>query len=77
MSLYSIIVLNNDSECYNQIEKVVDISGCTTYILRLQVGSKGNGPFNIYTGSTGTTPIYSALTKSEINVGVPISINCP
>lgn len=44
------------------------------YILRLSPNSNAEGPFNVYTGSTGSTPIYSGATFDNMLVGVTLDL---
>jgi len=44
------------------------------YILRISPNSNATGPFNVYTGSTLTTPIYSGATFDQMIVGVTLDL---
>jgi len=44
------------------------------YILRISPNSNATGPFNVYTGSTLTTPIYSSATFDQMIVGVTLDL---
>jgi len=44
------------------------------FIIRLTLDSNAVGPFNIYTGSTSTTPIKSNQTRDQIIAGVLIDL---
>jgi hypothetical protein len=77
MPNYTVIVTNNYSGCSETIEQVVSASTCTTFFVRIPENSTAEGPFNIYTGTTSTTPIYSAVTKNQLFSGLTISLNCP
>ena len=44
------------------------------YILRISPNSNAAGPFNVYTGSTLTTPIYSGATFDQMIVGVTLDL---
>lgn len=44
------------------------------YILRISPNSNAAGPFNVYTGSTFTTPIYSDATFDDMIVGVTLDL---
>jgi len=43
-------------------------------IIRLTLSSNAIGPFNIYTGSTLTTPIKSQQTRDHIIAGVELDL---
>ena len=43
-------------------------------IIRLTLSSNANGPFNIYTGSTSTTPIRVNQTSDQIAAGVVLDL---
>jgi hypothetical protein len=73
--LYDIIVVNTDPTCVNSITQQVSITGCPqTIIVRISPNSSALGPFDVYTGTTGTTPIYSAQTRTQMVAGQPISL---
>lgn len=76
MSLYSIIVVNTAPGCNTEIEQQLTVTGCTSYLVRLTPNSNAVGPFNLYIDSTGTTPYYSALTRTQMVAGVVVSIEC-
>jgi hypothetical protein len=73
--LYDIIVVNTDPTCVNSITQQVSITGCPqTIIVRISPNSSALGPFDVYTGTTGTTPIYSAQTRTQMVAGQPINL---
>ena len=74
MSLYSIIVTNNAPGCGTEIEQQFTVTACTTYIVRLTSNSNAIGPFNVYVDSTGSTPIYSAQTRTQMINGVEVQL---
>lgn len=77
MALYSIIVVNTAPGCDTQIEQqITGVTGCTSYIVRLTPNSNAVGPFNVYVDSTGSTPYYSAVTRTEMIEGVIVQIEC-
>ena len=43
-------------------------------IIRLTLSSNAIGPFNIYTGSTSTTPIKVNQTRDQITAGVVLDL---
>jgi len=77
MPTYNIYITNNDSGCTEVLSASTTVTSCTTFFLRIPENSKADGPFNIYTGSTSTIPIYSAKTVSDLLSGVSISFLCP
>ena len=76
MSLYTIIVVNTASGCDTQVEQQLTVTGCTSYVVRLAPNSNSTGPFNVYVDSTGSTPYYSAVTKTEMLIGVIVTLDC-
>lgn len=76
MSLYTIIVVNTASGCDTQVEQQLTVTGCTSYVVRLAPNSNSTGPFNVYVDTTGSTPYYSAVTKTEMLIGVILTLDC-
>jgi hypothetical protein len=76
MSLFSIIVVNTTPGCDTQIEQQVNVTGCTSYLVRLTTNSDAVGPFNVYVDTTGSTPYYSAVTKTQMIIGVVVALEC-
>ena len=76
MSLFSIIVVNTTPGCDTQIEQQVNVTGCTSYLVRLTTNSDAVGPFNVYVDTTGSTPYYSAVTKTQMTIGVVVTLEC-
>lgn len=74
MSLHSIFVVN--TSCNKFIEYQYDINKCTNKFLQLNVSSNTFGPFDVYLDSTGTTALYTGLTRNELISGVTVSIEC-
>jgi type VI secretion system secreted protein VgrG len=74
MSLYSIIVTNNAPGCGTEIEQQLTVTACTTYIVRLTSNSNAIGPFYVYVDTTGSTPIYSAQTRTQMIDGVEVQL---
>jgi hypothetical protein len=70
----SIFIVNEDPGCPNTtVENQVNFSTCTeTYIVRISAQSNAAGPFSVYTGSTTSSPVYSALTRTELVAGQSI-----
>lgn len=77
--LYSIYVVNTDITCPNDvIEQQINITGCNQNVLvQMTLGSTAIGPFDVYTGSTGTTAIYTGVTRSELIDGVVLTLTDP
>jgi hypothetical protein len=76
MPLFSIIVVNTTPGCDTKIEQQVDVTGCSSYLVRLTTNSDAVGPFNVYVGTTGSTPYYSAVTKTQMTIGVVVVLGC-
>lgn len=77
MSLHSIIVVNKWSGCTdNLIEQQFYVLGCTTKKLSLSPLSNSLGPYDVYLDTTGSTPVYSAVTREFLMTGVTINVEC-
>lgn len=74
MSLHSILVVNKSCNKVNEYQ--YEISKCTQKFIKLDINSNTSGPFDIYLDSTGSTSIYSGLTRNELISGVTVSIEC-
>ena len=74
MPLHSIFVVN--TSCNKFIEYQYDISKCTDKFVQLNVTSNTFGPCDVYLDSTGSTVLYSGLTRNELISGVTVSIEC-
>lgn len=73
MTLYSILVTNNAPGCNTEIEQQLQVTGCTSYIVRLTSNSNALGPFNVFIDDV----IYlSAVTRNEMLMGVVITLEC-
>lgn len=73
MTTYSISVTNNAPGCGNEIVQQLDVTGCTSYIVRLASNSNALGPFNVYVDSV----IYaSAQTRTDMFNGVVVVLAC-
>lgn len=77
MSLESIIVVNTATGCDTSVVQQVEVSGYQCFIVRIPAESNAVGPFDVYTGSTGTTAIYTSVTRSEMINGVIICFGSP
>ena len=73
MSTYSILVTNNAPGCGTEIEQQLTVTGCTSYIVRLDSNSNALGPFNVYVDSV---IYYSAQTRTEMINGVVVNLQC-
>lgn len=81
MSLYSIFVVNTAPGCDNVVEQQLNVTGCTSYIVRLAQNSNALGPFDVYSsvfpiGLTGATLQYSAQTRTQMFNGVVVTFEC-
>ena len=64
--LYDIIVVNTDPNCSNSITQQVSATGCPqNVIVRISPYSTAIGPFDVYTGTTATTAVYTAQTRNQ------------
>lgn len=72
MSLETILVVNRASGCDTVVEQQVTVTGYQCFLVKIPPQSNALGPFDVYTGSTGTTVIYSAQTRTEMIAGVTI-----
>lgn len=76
--LYDIIVVNTDPNCVNSITQQVSVTGCPqNVIVRINYNSTAQGPFDIYTGSTATTAVYSAQTRTQMVAGQVLALYDP
>jgi hypothetical protein len=76
--LYNIIVVNTDGDCLNSVTEQFEATGCTqVVIVRFTGDNNAVGPFDVYTGTTGTTAIYTSLTRLEMIQGVAITLSDP
>lgn len=77
MILHSIIVVNLYSGCSNNlIEQQFNVNGCTQKKVALNLNSNQIGPFAVYIDSTGSTPIFSSVTRSQLMSGVTVNLEC-
>ena len=72
MSLETILVVNRASGCNTVVEQQVTVTGYQCFLVKIPPQSNALGPFDVYTGSTGTTAVYSAQTRLEMVAGVTI-----
>lgn len=72
----NIFVVNNDPTCSGTtIQSQITTTACTdNYLIKISSQSNAVGPFNVYSGSTGTTAIYSAQTRAQMVTGVQITV---
>ena len=76
--LYDIIVVNTDPNCSNSITQQVSATGCPQNVLvRISPYSTAIGPFDVYTGTTATTAVYSAQTRNQMIAGVVLPLYDP
>jgi hypothetical protein len=75
---YDIIVVNEADGCLNSVTQQYTVTACTQYVIvRFNGTNNAIGPFDIYTGSTGTTAVYSAATRQQMFDGVAIELSDP
>lgn len=74
MSLQSIIVVNTAPGCNNLIEQQVSADTCNNYIVRITSTTNALGPFDVYIDTTGSTPVYSAQTRTQMINGVVVQL---
>ena len=72
MALENILVVNRASGCDTIVEQQITVTGNQCFIVRIPLNSNALGPFDVYTGSTGTTAVYLSQTRSEMIDGVTI-----
>lgn len=76
--LYDIIVVNTDPNCSNSITQQVSATGCPqNVIVRISPYSTAIGPFDVYTGTTATTAVYTAQTRNQMISGVVLPLYDP
>jgi hypothetical protein len=73
MATYTITVTNNAVGCDNEIEQQLEVTSCSTYIVRLTSNSNALGPFNVYVNGL---LYYSNVTRVELLLGVEVIIEC-
>jgi len=76
MSLYSIIVVNTSPGCDNLIEQQINVGDCQNVIVRITPNTNAEGPFDVYVNDTGSTPVYSSQTRTEMLNGVIVDFPC-
>lgn len=74
MSLQTIILVNNAVGCDTQIQQQISVTSPSSYLVRLPSESNAIGPFSVFSGSTGSTPIYSAITRNQMITGVIVNL---
>jgi hypothetical protein len=73
MTTYSILVTNNAPGCNKQIEQQIEVTECTTYIVRLASNSNALGPFTVYVDGAIN---YSNVTRTDMINGVVVNLQC-
>jgi hypothetical protein len=73
MITYSILVTNNAPGCDKQIEQQIEVTECTTYIVRLASNSNALGPFTVYVDGVIN---YSDVTRTDMINGVVVNLQC-
>jgi len=74
MPLQSVIVVNTAPGCNNLIEQQISADTCNNYIVRITPNTNAIGPFDVYVDTTGSTPVYSAQTRTEMLNGVVVQL---
>lgn len=74
MPLYPVIVVNTALGCDNFIEQQISADTCSNYIVRITPNTNAVGPFDVYLNTTGSTPIWSAQTRTQMLNGVVVPI---
>jgi len=77
MSLETILVVNRASGCNTVVEQQVTVTGYQCFLVKIPPQSNALGPFDVYTGSTGTTAVYSGVSRTEMVAGVTICFGIP
>jgi hypothetical protein len=67
----SIFIVNEDPSCPSTtVENQVSFNTCSeTYIVRISAQSNAAGPFSVYTGATSGTPVFSAVSRTDLVAG--------
>ena len=74
MPTYDIIVVNTDPSCNNSITQQITVTGSPQdFLVQIESNSTAQGPFDVYTGNTGTTAVYTAQTRADMVAGQIIS----
>lgn len=73
MSIYSIVVVNTAPGCGNVIEQQLNVTSCTSYIVRLASTSNAVGPFNVLVDNE---IYYLEQTREQMLNGVIINLMC-
>ncbi len=74
MPLQSVIVVNTAPGCDNLIEQQISADTCNNYIVRITPNTNALGPFDVYVDTTGSTPVYSAQTRTQMINGVVVQL---
>lgn len=77
MSLETILVVNRAAGCNTVVEQQVTVTGYQCFLVKIPPQSNALGPFDVYTGSTGTTVVYSAVSRNEMVAGVTLCFGTP
>jgi hypothetical protein len=77
MSLESILVVNRASGCDTVVEQQVTVTGYQCFLVKIPPQSNALGPFDVYTGSTGSTVVYSGVSRNAMVAGVTICFGTP
>lgn len=72
MPLYSVILLNTQEGCENIIEQQIERDNLSGLIVSIPYTINAIGPFDVFTGSTGTTAVFVGKTRDEMISGVTL-----
>jgi len=76
--IFDIIVVNEASGCLNAVTSQYNITGCNqNIVVKFNGTNNAVGPFDIYVGSTGSTAVYSGVTRTEMIYGVVLTLSDP
>lgn len=76
--IYDIIVVNTALDCDNSITQQFTATACSeNVIIKFSGSNNAVGPFDIFTGSTGTTAVYTGITRTQMISGVVMTLTDP
>lgn len=73
MSIYSIVVVNTAPGCGNEIEQQLNVTSCSSFIVKLSPTSNAIGPFNVLVNDE---IYYQDQTRQQMLNGVIINLMC-
>jgi hypothetical protein len=76
--IYDIIVVNTALDCDNSITQQFTATACSeNVIIKFSGLNNAVGPFDIFTGSTGSTAVYTGVTRTQMITGVVLTLTDP